>query len=101
MEAMSFFTFCQNNSGGRLDPDMPHVLFVEADDAEAANTRALTVGVYFDGCETGDDCNCCGDRWSRAHKGFATPDAAGYEWARRWGVLRRGADKWEPLEIKP
>ena len=30
-------------------------------------------GVYFDGCESGMDCDCCGDRWYRADDLFAYP----------------------------
>jgi hypothetical protein len=62
-----FFDFRQNNSGGwfRIDPDdgiSVHVI-IEADNAEQANDKAERLGIYFDGCATGNDCPCCGSRW--------------------------------------
>jgi calcineurin-like phosphoesterase len=63
---MKFFSFRQNNSFG-LDKPPPKVVIVEAENAEDANKRILEVdGVYFDGCNSGVDCPCCGNnRWSR------------------------------------
>jgi hypothetical protein len=68
---MKFYTYRQNNSGGEflVDEKVAHTVIVEAPDALSANARAQAVGVYFDGCETGPDCSCCGDRWSRAYEG--------------------------------
>lgn len=65
---MSFFTFSQNNSGGSFveTDDLTHYVIIEANTADEANTRAEFFGIYFDGCEDGRDCNCCGDRWDRA-----------------------------------
>jgi hypothetical protein len=63
-ESMKFFNFTQNNSFGVDDPPAK-VVVVEAENAEDANKRVLEVdGVYFDGCDSGVDCPCCGDRWS-------------------------------------
>jgi hypothetical protein len=63
-----FFTFTQNNSGGFFDEDeekgIGHYVIVEANSAEEANTRAESIGIYFNGCDDGLDCDCCGDRWS-------------------------------------
>jgi hypothetical protein len=61
---MAFFEYVQNNSGGSFvfDPDAGisvHVI-VEAVNAEAADWKASTIGLYFDGY---GDCPCCGDRW--------------------------------------
>ena len=69
MSATFFFTFNQNNSGGHFheskhDGICEHVI-IEAHDAKEANARAEEIGLYFDGCETGSDCECCGDRWFR------------------------------------
>jgi hypothetical protein len=65
-----FFTFDQNNSGGSWDRDLKagisETVIIEAADYEQANTRAEEIGLYFDGCENDLDCECCGDRWSRA-----------------------------------
>jgi hypothetical protein len=57
-----FFTFHQNNSGGILHLPAKNVI-VEAVDKEEANEIAQENGVYFNGCNTGADCSCCGDRW--------------------------------------
>ena len=60
-----FYEFSQNNSGGGFDTDddLCHRLFIEANDAEQANEIAEGLGVYFNGCDNGQDCSCCGDRW--------------------------------------
>ena len=60
-----FYEFNQNNSGGffDVDSDVCHRLFIEATNAEQANRIAQDLGVYFDGCDDGQDCSCCGDRW--------------------------------------
>lgn len=64
---MKFYFFNQTNSGGSFDVDnkVCHRVIIEAsDDAEAIDI-AENIGIYFDGCENGYDCSCCGDRWSR------------------------------------
>ena len=60
-----FYTFSQNNSGGVFDRDssVDDYVIIEANSAEQANRRAQAVGIYFDGCRAGLDCDCCGDRW--------------------------------------
>lgn len=52
-----------------------HHVVIEARDADHANEIALLNGIYFDGCESGNDCSCCGDRWSPLWKddGTITP----------------------------
>lgn len=65
---MATFTFVQNNSGGAYLDDMPVKLTLEARDADEANEKALASGIYFDGVESGEDCDCCGDRWTRAYR---------------------------------
>ena len=58
-----FYTFCQNNSFGRFT-EPAEVVIIEADSADEANHLAQEYyGLYFDGCESGEDCPCCGDRW--------------------------------------
>lgn len=69
---MKFYTYTQNNSGGKYDATMPQYLIVQAESAEDANRRAEDAGVYFDGVDAGADCDCCGDRWSRADEQDAT-----------------------------
>ena len=63
---MKWFEFRQNNSGGSFDESVGEYVFVQANSAEEANSIAETHGVYFNGCENGSDCECCGDRWDTA-----------------------------------
>lgn len=69
---MKFYTFDQNNSGGGFDffpnEGISHHVIIEASSADDANDKAESIGLYFDGCEAGRDCECCGDRWYRARK---------------------------------
>jgi len=60
-----FYEFSQNNSGGSFDVDnnVCHRLFIEAETSKQAKNKAKELGVYFNGCDKGIDCNCCGDRW--------------------------------------
>lgn len=64
---MKFFEFSQNNSGGSFDCDeyVTHRVLIEADTADEAALKGESLGMYWDGCENGMDCECCGDRWSR------------------------------------
>lgn len=58
-----FYPFNQNNSGGRfIGPAL--VVYIEAESEESANDIAQEHDIYFNGCEYGRDCSCCGDRWS-------------------------------------
>lgn len=65
---MKFYLYDQNNSGGSFvrDDTVTIEVLVEAPSAERADAIAETIGIYFDGCDNGRDCDCCGDRWSRA-----------------------------------
>ena len=62
-----FFDYRQNNSGGNFTEDHRRGIsvnvIVEADSAKDADDRAQGIGLYFDGCSSGRDCSCCGDRW--------------------------------------
>jgi hypothetical protein len=60
-----FYTFIKNNSAGSYDIEdgVDECVIIEADTAGEANDRAISVGIYFNGCEDGRDCDCCGDRW--------------------------------------
>lgn len=64
---LKWYEYNQNNSGGHFDADKSvcHRLFVQAENADAANSIAESLGVYFDGVDDGRDCECCGDRWYR------------------------------------
>lgn len=68
-----FYEFKQNNTGGSFVISEPegltvHVI-IEADNADEANAIAEQKGIYFDGCDSGNDCPCCGDRWYRVCEG--------------------------------
>ena len=64
-----FYEFRQNNSGGSFSNSekdgIAEYVVIEALNAEHANTIAEGIGLYFDGCDNGNDCPCCGDRWYR------------------------------------
>ena len=64
---MKFFKYSQNNSGGNfhVDDKICHNVIIEAESASEADDIAESLGCYFDGCSTGRDCSCCGDRWSK------------------------------------
>lgn len=77
-----FFTYTQNNSGGRFRYDnargITHYVIIEAPDADTANNIARKIGLYFDGCKRGIDCECCGDRWYEQYgKGDEVPSMYG------------------------
>jgi len=61
-----FYTYDQNNSGGRfhIDDNVCEYVIIEAKSPEHANDRAKQIGIYFDGVSKGIDCGCCGDRWT-------------------------------------
>jgi hypothetical protein len=71
-----FYLFRQNNSGGsfviRDEDGIGVVVCIEALNADDANRRAEAIGIYFNGCDDGRDCNCCGDRWSPVWKDEGT-----------------------------
>lgn len=67
LKETKFYEFTQNNSGGSfvVDEKLCHRVIVEAKDEDEACDIAERMGVYFNGCEDGHDCECCGDRWYR------------------------------------
>lgn len=76
----TFWTYDQNNTGGNFVHDaekgIGYKVCIEAPTKDAANTKAEEVGIYFNGCNEGIDCSCCGDRWYSSPDGpFATPSA--------------------------
>ena len=62
---MPWFLYRQNNSGGLFErtENIRNLVFIEAVDGESANLYAESIGIYFNGCKSGRDCSCCGDRW--------------------------------------
>jgi hypothetical protein len=64
-----FYTYRQNNSGGSFIG--PLAVIIEAKNADEADALAEhKAGVYFNGCDDGRDCSCCGDRWGRASDSY-------------------------------
>jgi hypothetical protein len=77
------FEYRQNNSGGSFDIEpssgIATRVWIEALDADDADRRAERVGIYFDGCNDGRDCSCCGDRWDRSYgEGVSSIEIDGY-----------------------
>lgn len=71
---MAFYTYDQNNSGGRFRGPAEYVI-VQADNSTDANELAEGMGVYFD---ASNDCPCCGPRWDRSYgKGDENPSIDG------------------------
>lgn len=66
-----FYTFRQNNSGGRFarDNNVDMYVVVEGTDVSDVIERAENIGIYFDGCANFQDCECCGDRWYKPWDG--------------------------------
>lgn len=62
---MKWFQYTQNNSGGRFDVDdkVSNYVLIQAHNGTEADGIAEVVGIYFNGVEDGNDCECCGDRW--------------------------------------
>ena len=57
------FVFRQNNSGGYYHG--PKWIIVPAESSQEALDKALKLDYfYLDGMASGEDCSCCGDRWS-------------------------------------
>lgn len=82
VKPLRFFTYDQNNSGGsfRVDDYVAHTVIIEAASAEDADEKAQDIGIYFNGCDEGYDCPCCGDRWHRAYgEGEEAPEIYGTE----------------------
>jgi hypothetical protein len=79
-----WYEYRQNNSGGSFiqNDDVSITVLIQAASTKEADTKAEDIGIYFDGCSDGRDCDCCGDRWNRAwdamdsfvtHKDFRSP----------------------------
>lgn len=87
-----FWTYHQNNSGGSFDhyskQGIGCCVAIEATDYQQANDRAENIGIYFNGCNDGRDCDCCGDRWYPAYadEGTEEPEEYGKPLAGGWGI---------------
>lgn len=70
-EISGFYDYQQNNPNGEFihDDDLSGVcalMIIEADSDNDADQIAQEHGVYFNGVKSGQDCQCCGDRWQSA-----------------------------------
>lgn len=67
-----YYQFTQNNTGGSFSRNdkagIGNFVIIEAENAKQANSIAEEKGIYFNGCESGLDCSCCGDRWHRVNE---------------------------------
>jgi hypothetical protein len=63
VKTAKFYEYNQNNSGGSfvVDKNLCHRLMIEADEQHLADRIAISLGVYFNGCYEGLDCDCCGE----------------------------------------
>ena len=85
---LRWYEFDQNNSGGSFR--LPaHVVWIQAGSSEEAARLAEAEGLYFDGCESGLDCPCCGDRWYQPwhNEGEASPFPTGEKGGIQHNVL--------------
>lgn len=89
---MPFYTFRQNNSGGSFIGTECHI--IEADNATQANHKAYQYDIYFDGCASGRDCSCCGDRWYEVYD-------EGDEQPKYYGIVLDTVDLDELIERDP
>lgn len=68
IQELKFFPFTQNNSGANYEINEPvgisQKIYIQATNAELANKKAESIGVYFDGVNLDIDCECCGNRWT-------------------------------------
>ena len=64
-----FYTYNQNNSGGKfvINDSVGEYVIIEAKNSSDADNIATMNGIYFNGCDNGTDCSCCGDRWHRSY----------------------------------
>lgn len=93
---MPFYAFNQNNSGGGFSYDeregISHWVIIEASSANEANSTAASAGIYFDGCDDGRDCSCCGDRWYPVDDSDAESDPTVWGQVVSPGALMPGKD---------
>lgn len=77
-----FYFFSQNNSGGGFHHETDRLsqsVIIEAPNPHVANATLESLGGYFDGVDSGCDCECCGDRWYRVsdYDGSDSPEYYG------------------------
>lgn len=70
---LKWYVYRQNNPGGKFRAPALNV-YVQAMSSAVADAMAQEVGLYFDGVDDGEDCSCCGDRWTRASEYLSSAD---------------------------
>lgn len=67
-----FYEFSQTNSGGLfiINTNLCHRIVIEALSEEDAICKAEDLGCYWNGCDKGIDCPCCGDQWYKSPSVF-------------------------------
>jgi hypothetical protein len=102
---MSYFKFRQNNSFGHFNGTP--LVFIQANNAKAANAIAQDNGIYFNGVADGIDCDCCGDRWYPVNDDDAQDQPSSYGYGGRVTVYSHGdnyvdyaGDNWSVKVIK-
>lgn len=75
MKVASWYEFDQDNSGGYFveNDKVTHRVFIQALSLEDCITKAEALGIYFNGCDSGRDCDCCGDRWYKPYSELKFP----------------------------
>ncbi len=70
-----YWEFTQNNSGGSFveNEKLAHRVIIEAYSSEEACSKATEIGIYFNGCDEGMDCPCCGNRWYPPYSNVEIP----------------------------
>jgi hypothetical protein len=65
-----WYEYRQNNSGGHFAYSdwVSNFVLIEASSVAKANSKAESIGIYFNGCAEGIDCDCCGDRWDEEYE---------------------------------
>jgi len=96
---VKYYDFRQNNSGGSFDvsDNFGQNVIIAARDMREANRRAEEVGLYFDGCSSGLDCDCCGDRWSEQYSESTDVKPAVY--SRDPEMYLLDSDSWSSTKI--
>lgn len=61
-----WYEYNQNNSGGYWQDGIGQTVLVQATRRAEAEQRASELGIYWGGVASGQDCECCGDRWGCA-----------------------------------
>lgn len=79
----NWYKYRQNNSGGwfQIDNDVSIHVLIQAASTGEADIKAQDIGIYFNGCESGNDCDCCGNRWNGAD--WPVDEFSVYYWKER------------------